>query len=74
MQGGLPTHGKAVELSSVVAEDLEALHVGRFTGNVDGSLPVGPAVDGGFVVEEDRQALQVSIHDSQVKSSGPGDF
>lgn len=64
VQGRLPAHGKAVQLSSVVAKDLETLNVCHFTGHVDRSFSIGPAVDRGFVMEEDRKTLQMSIHDS----------
>lgn len=53
VQGCLPTHGKAVQLSSMVAQDLETLNICHFTGYVDGSFSIGPTVDCSFVIEED---------------------
>lgn len=53
VQGCLPAHGKAVQLCSVVAKDLETLNICHFTGYVDGSFSIGPAVDCSFVIEED---------------------
>lgn len=64
VQGRLSAHGKAVQLSSMVAKDLETLNICHFTGYVNSSFSIGPAVDCSFVVEEDRKTLQVSIHDS----------
>jgi len=53
VQGRLPTHCKAVQLSSVVAKDLETLNVRRFTRYMDRSFSVGPAIDCSFVIEQD---------------------
>lgn len=74
VQGRLPTHWKAVQLSSMVAKDLEALDICCFTRYVDCSFSIGPAVDCSFVIEQDRKTLQMPIHDSQMKPSCPGYF